>query len=171
MSSAHTRPVSRYWYSALHEASTGKQQQKPGFSLLPYCFEYTGVTLDDVRNHRAALRGVLHTVSEQMNSLGDLWDDMYNSAKRLLLIGVVIVGAVICFSEKIGYRHPVRVLQRARGPLLPLLPPPPPPPPLHHQSLTRGCLCAHVPLPPWRAASPLPLEPHPHEVRNSWLKA
>ena len=85
--------------------------------------EVPRITPDDVRNYMVALRGVLHTLSEERKSLGELWDDMYNSAMLLFFIGVAIVGAVIFFSEKIGDRRPVRVLQRAGG--LPLLPHPP----------------------------------------------
>ena len=102
----------------LKTAKSSQSMRLTFHGVQKYCFDYTGVTRDDVYNYMAALRGGLRTVSEEMESLAELWGDMYNFARLLFFIGVLIVAAVICFSEKIGYRRPVRVLQRAGVPLL-----------------------------------------------------
>ena len=97
----------------LKNAKSSQSMRLTFYGVQKYCFDYTGVTLDDVCNHMVALRGVLHTLSEERKSLGELWDDMYNSAMLLFFIGVAIVGVVICFSENIDDHHPVRVAQQA----------------------------------------------------------
>ena len=97
----------------LKTAKSSQSMRLTFHGVQKYCFDYTGVTRDDVYNYMAALRGGLRTVSEEMESLAELWGDMYNFTRLLFFIGVLIVAAVICFTEKIGDRRPVRVLQRA----------------------------------------------------------
>ena len=54
----------------LKTAKSSQSMRLTFYGVQKYCFDYTGVTLDDVCNHMVALRGVLHTLSEMMESLG-----------------------------------------------------------------------------------------------------
>ena len=56
----------------LKTAKSSQSMRLTFYGVQKYCFDYTGITLDDVRNYMVALRGVLHTLSEERKSLGEL---------------------------------------------------------------------------------------------------